>query len=428
MYHDHLPQEHIYTVTELNSEVKQLLAGSFDSLWLRGEVSGITLQASSGHAYFSLKDKEGLIKAAFFRGAAEMTARNIQQGSEVEVFGRVDLYGKSGSYQFVVSTLRPVGDGELNRRFEELRARLEKEGLFALERKRPLPALPKCIGLITSVNGAAITDFMRILNRRFPNMYVRIINVPVQGPGTDRAVAASVNFLNRTQACDVIVITRGGGSMEDLWEFNSEIIARAVAASNIPVISAVGHERDFTICDFVADFRAPTPSAAAEQVVQRQAGMQETLQHVSRRLLSAMQLRLNESNMRWQRAADSMPMRHPEDLFNQQAQRLDNAVLRLTHLLQMTVSQPILHCRNLADRMAVALDSAIKMAQSRLQRQAAMLNALNPKNVLARGYSILFDSQNRAVRSASDTDKGDTLRAVLAQGSLTLNVLDKTED
>ena len=258
--------EQIWEVSDVNRAVREIVEGSLLPFWLRGEVGSLVLHRS-GHAYFTLKDTNSQLRAVFFGGAAQCAKLGVANGSMIEAFGNLTVYEVRGEYQFSARRLRLAGLGDLQRRFEEVRRRLAAEGLFDQERKRPIPVLPKRIGVVTSPTGAAIRDFLQIINRRFPNVNIRIYPCMVQGQGAAEQVARGVEFFNRTGGADVIVVTRGGGSMEDLWPFNEERLARAVAASAIPVISAVGHEIDFTICDFAADLRVPTPSAAAELVI-----------------------------------------------------------------------------------------------------------------------------------------------------------------
>ena len=262
----------IWSVSDVNHAVREIVEGALLPFWMAGEVGSLTLHRS-GHAYFTMKDAKSQIRAVYFGGAAACTRLGIANGSMIEAFGNLSVYEVRGEYQFGIRQLRPAGVGDLRMRFEELKRRLAAEGLFDQERKRPIPKLPGRIGVVTSPSGAAIRDFLQIINRRFPNVNVRIYPCAVQGAGAAEQVARGVEFFNRTDGADVIVVTRGGGSMEDLWPFNEEILARAVASSRIPVVSAVGHEIDFSICDFAADLRVPTPSAAAELVIGRREEM-----------------------------------------------------------------------------------------------------------------------------------------------------------
>ncbi len=414
--------EKVYTVSELNHWARTVLTDSIGNLWLSGEISNLAIKSESGHVYFIIKDGNSQVNAVFWRGKNQVAALNMQQGSKIEAFGRVDLFERNGSFQFSVSILRPVGMGDLFQRLEELRTRLREEGLFDVARKKPLPRLPRCIGLVTSLEGAAIRDFMQILDRRHPNIHIRIINSPVQGEGAAAWLAAAVQYFDQSRSCDVIVVTRGGGSIEDLWEFNSEVLARAIGACSIPVISAVGHERDFTICDEVADFRAPTPSAAAELVVKGQAEMQDGLQNASRRLQAAMLNHMNKRKIRWQRAERCSFFQKPDDLTNRLAQRLDTAALRLEQMLSRFSERTRQRLQMLMQKLPAGLERVLQIRQNRLGRCSASLQALNPRQVLARGYSILLSRENHAIRSAAEVAPGDPLHGILADGEIDVEV------
>jgi exodeoxyribonuclease VII large subunit len=297
-----------------------------------------------------------------------------------------------------IKAMRPIGLGDLQRRFEELKNRLNAEGLFAPERKKTLPLLPKVIGVVTSSGGAALRDFLQIINRRFPNMRVRIYPATVQGRGAEKTIAEGVRFFNASKSAEVIVVTRGGGSLEDLWPFNEEVLARAVAESEIPVISAVGHEIDFTICDFVADMRVPTPSAAAELVVGRQEEFSEFITSSIRRLDSTLELSLEKLRRRVDTAAKSPVFSEPAHMLRQRQQRVDELLNRLD-------AQP---------------DFILSKLFMTLERINGSLNALDPKAVLTRGYSIIIDERNGSPLTSPAIPRGTRLRAILAKGELTM--------
>ncbi|NLZ60359.1 MAG: exodeoxyribonuclease VII large subunit [Lentisphaerae bacterium] len=414
--------EKIFSVSELNSAVRAVLLRSFGELWLSGEICNVTVKQDSGHVYLSLKDANAQVQAVFWRGSLQFRALQLQVGSQVEACGRVELYERGGSYQFNISKLQPLGLGELFQRFEALKERLRSEGLFDLARKKPLPALPRCIGLVTSLEGAAIKDFMQILHRRHPNIHLRIINSPVQGAGAAGWLAAALQYFSQSKACDVIVLTRGGGSMEDLWEFNEEVLARAIAASEVPVISAVGHERDYTISDEVADFRAPTPSAAAELVIKGQEELRERLFNAAKRLQSAAANRLGQARLRWQNAERSAFFQKPEHLTNLLSQRLDLAGIRLERVLRQVAGQTRQRLANANLRLPTQLRQQAALRRAKLERLQSALQAMNPKKVLARGYSIILDQNNQALLKAEQVAKGDKLKAILAEGELKLQV------
>jgi len=394
------PPAQVFTVTEAVLIARDLLEQTLLPMWVRGEISNLTIHRS-GHVYFTLKDGDCELSAAFFRGAAEARRLALHDGMEVTVWGRLTIYPARGRFQIVVTRVRPGGLGALQQQFEELRRRLQAEGLFDEERKRPIPALPRCVGVVTSPDGAAIRDFIRVLWRRFGGMQVRICPASVQGERAAREIAAAIRWLNRNRACDVIVVTRGGGSIEDLWPFNEEIVARAIAESEIPVISAVGHERDFTIADFAADLRAATPSAAAERLIQRREELQERIENLRRRLVSALKLRLERYEGRMRRINESFVWREPARLLENRQQRVDELVLRLTH-----------GGRRYAERLAARVDNL-----------RARLRALDPRAVLERGYAVLLPAGGGApVTDARQAAVGDELNALLARGSLGLTV------
>jgi exodeoxyribonuclease VII large subunit len=389
----------VWTVSELNRLVKDLLEQSVQPFWLRGEIGDLTIHRS-GHVYFTLKDARSQVPAVMFRGAETARQLHVHTGMEIDVFGRLTVYEPRGAYQILVQFIRPQGIGDLQKRFEELKARLRAEGLFDEERKRAVPQLPRCVGLVTSPEGAAIRDFLRLLGQRFAAVHVRLVPVAVQGAEAAAQIAAAIGFLNQSQACDVIVVTRGGGSLEDLWAFNEEAVARAVAGSAIPVISAVGHERDFTICDFVADVRAATPSAAAELVIGARAELLERI-HVSRgRLHQALALRVARLRERLQRTLAQRVLHEPAAAVRVFHQRIDE----------------------LTARLASGLQRQAERAGSRAQNLSGRLAALNPRRVLARGYAILVDGEGRAVRHAAETTPGAALTGLLYDGSLGLQV------
>ena len=389
----------IWSVSDANSAVRDLVENSFMPFWLRGEISNLVIHRS-GHVYLSLKDERSQIRAVYFGGAAAVRELQLQNGALIEAHGRLTVYEVRGEYQFSIRTIRPTGLGELQRRFEELKRKLEGEGLFAPERKRPIPALPRAVGVITSPTGAAIRDFLQIVDRRFPNLPVKIYPAQVQGTGAAAQVAAGIEFFNRAGNVEVLVVTRGGGSMEDLWPFNEEILARAVAASRIPVISAVGHEIDFTICDFVADLRTPTPSAAAELVIGRREEMEAAVDRLAKTLRRAVDFRLMEVRGALDRLAGSACFREPRHLVQMRGQQLDELQLRLT----------------------AAAELAVTVRRHQLEALAGRLHILDPRRQLERGYAILTDREGRPVVSVQGQRRGAELSARLVDGTLELTV------
>ncbi len=416
------PPPEIYGVSELTRQIKQVLGQAFPPFCLRGEISEFRINTHSGHVYFTLKDSGAQIAAVFFRGGKIFQDLGLTVGMEIDVLGQLTVYEPHGNYQVMVSRLRPRGLGDLHLRFEEMKQRLQAEGLFDQQRKRPIPPMPNCVGVVTSRDGAALQDFLNVLNRRFSGMRVRLVPTLVQGNDAARQIAAAIAYLNQSSACDVIVVTRGGGSIEDLWPFNEEIVARAVAASTIPVISAVGHERDFTICDFVADHRSATPSVAAEQVVEAKARLHERVTHARQRLRNALLLRLANLRRRQARAAACPFFNRPEELLNRRVQQLDHLILRLAQTLPRRAEQAALRVQAAAARMNRAIPAVLQNRRARLENASRALHALNPTAVLTRGYSILLTENGRAVRTPADTAPDDNLLALLGTGKLNVKV------
>lgn len=393
-------EQQVWSVSDINAALRDMIENSFMPFWIRGEISNLVLHRS-GHAYCSLKDDKSQMRAAFFGGAAKMRELGLQNGALIEAFGNVTVYEVRGEYQFSMRKVRLAGMGDLQMRFEELRRRLEAEGLFDPARKQDLPFLPRRIGVVTSPTGAAIRDFLQILERRFPRAHVRIVPVPVQGAGAAVRIAEAVDLLNRQGACDVIVVTRGGGSMEDLWEFNEEVVARSIAASRIPVVSAVGHEIDFTICDFAADLRAPTPSAAAEMVTPREEDLLDRLEGCARHLRSAVELRVASAARRVEALAGAPLFREPVHLLEMRSQQLDELQMRFANRLERCMSE----------------------ADHRLNALELRLQGVDPKRQLERGYAILANgTDGKPLTSAKNVASGTAVKAILADGELALHV------
>ena len=431
------------TVSELNRAIKGCLEREFRSVWLCGELADITLH-QSGHVYFSLKDSNSQVRGVSFRYVETARKLGLVRGMAVEVYGTVSVFEQRGDYQIYAGQIRPMGTGELNRQLEELKAKLTAEGLFDPARKRPIPTSPKIIGLITASTGAAIQDFLKNLACPIGGMHVRFIPSLVQGKDAPQKLKAALDFLNQTHACDVIVITRGGGATEDLSAFNDEALVRSVAASAIPVISAVGHDRDLSLCDYAADLMVSTPTAAASCLVRAKLEFCARLDSASKRMLQLMQMRIFALRQRYDRAAACPLLSRPEDWLHQLAQRLDYASSRLTAALpnlairhrarldnasarMASLPQQMLAWRRSRLEVASGRFSAIQpqlliSARGRLERCVSMLKVLDPHNVMTRGYSILLDKNDRAVRKTSDVTYGDNLRALLASGELTVKV------
>lgn len=389
-----LPQRRILTVSDLTSLIKSDLEESFYDIWIEGEISNLRIPAS-GHSYLTLKDEASQIKAVLFRSSARNIKFELKDGIHIICHGRLTVYEPRGEYQIVIDLVEPQGIGALQLAFEQLKEKLAKEGLFDPERKRPIPLLPRKIGIITSSTGAAIRDMLNIINRRFANVHIIINPVPVQGEGAGAEIARAIAEMNEFEDIDVLIIGRGGGSLEDLWAFNEEIVARAIYNSRIPVISAVGHEVDFTISDFVADLRAPTPSAAAELVVKNKIDLMENLSHLSSRLKNGIKTLFDtkRSTLREEIRA----MKDPATRINEYIQRIDDLSIRLS------------------GGISRYLDGLKKQAEA----AAGKLNALSPLAILSRGYSITMRIPDmKIIKEAEEVKEGDEVNLRLHKGSL----------
>ncbi|MBU3759032.1 MAG: exodeoxyribonuclease VII large subunit [Candidatus Omnitrophica bacterium] len=387
------PKRKAYTVTQLNREIRSKLEEEYASVWLEGEISNFK-RHTSGHLYLSLKDDKSQIGAVFFARDCMSVRFQIRDGLKVLVYGRVSLYEARGQFQFYIQQMEPLGLGALQLAFNQLKEKLQKEGLFDVSRKRPIPVLPRRVGVVTSPTGAAIRDILNVVNRRFRGTEVLIYPVRVQGEGSAQEIARAVRELNALRSVDVMIVGRGGGSLEDLWAFNEEEVARAVFESDIPVISAVGHEVDWTICDAVADLRAPTPSAAAELVVRNREELVKHLAQMSSRLAqgAAGLLRLQKKNFAALR--DSYALRQPLRRLEQYCLTLDDRTRRIR----------------------VALRNVVNAKSKSLGQAAGTLEALSPLKVLSRGYA-LPRSKGRVIKKAAELRAGDILEVLFADGT-----------
>jgi exodeoxyribonuclease VII large subunit len=380
------------TISELNELVKGTLESHLDALWLQGEISNIRVPPS-GHCYFTLKDDKSQISAVMFRRQGMRLRFTPENGMAVLCFGRVSLYSVRGDLQFYVDDMEPQGQGALYLAFEQLKIKLAAEGLFAPERKRALPFLPRSIGIVTSDRGAALHDLLRIIDDRFRDRRVVIRPVMVQGEGAAREIAEGITDLNRFGEIDVMIVGRGGGSLEDLWAFNEEIVARAIYASQVPIISAVGHEIDFTIADFVADHRAPTPTAAAEMVLPRKADLLEQVSVLDDQLLRSMEIKLETSREAYRGLAKRLA--DPRRKLRENQQRLDELSVDLLHRFQ----------------------ERLRQFRDRLAKDTGRLSALSPLAVLDRGYSITHKlPEEQIVKDAASLNIGDRVRITFAAG------------
>jgi len=412
------PNTKSVSVSELNRRIKSLIERELGTLWVEGEVSNFR-PAASGHIYFTLKDEGSQIPVAFFKGSQRNFKLALKDGMKVRVFGDVTLYLERGQHQIIARMIEESGKGDLQKAFEELKEKLQKEGLFETARKRPLPFLPQHIGIVTSPTGAAIQDMLNILHRRFPNLHIVIAPVKVQGDGAAAEIARAIDLLNTRQDLDVLIVGRGGGSIEDLWAFNEEAVARAIFRSRLPVISAVGHEIDFTISDFVADLRAPTPSAAAELVVRPRADLEEHVRGLSRRLNQSLERRALLFRNRLIRAAHSYVFREPGHLLRQHRQSIQNVRLRLVAALRGEYVERLQRVDEAQTGLLQQIQMTTREKSMLLKRLEAQLRALGPRAVLERGYSITRTLDGHVVTKAKSVKAGQELETLLAEGSIT---------
>ncbi len=439
----------VWTVSALLARLKKVLEQNFFDVWIEGEISNLHLSAAR-HYYFTLKDSSGQIRAAMFAGQARFLKFRLQDGMQVVVRARLSVYEARGELQCYVEHLEPRGRGSLQLAFEQLKKKLEAEGLFAKERKRPLPLLPRRIALITSPRGAVIADMIRVLRRRYPNMNLLLLPVQVQGPQAAGEIVSALATVQRelTQgegAVDVVIVGRGGGSLEDLWPFNEEEVARAILACPVPVISAVGHETDFTIADFVADLRAPTPSAAAELVVRPKQDISDSVGELERRLRQGLHLRLLRRRQLLHEIAAHRPFRALQRRLQERSQRVDELSFRLQRAVQLRVQSyqrrvdiattRVRHhdARRMLDLLRgtlqarrsgleTAVRNELARRQQRLDALQALLRERNPLNILQRGYALVYDAQGNVVRAAEQLPPGSLLRAKLASGAIEAEV------
>lgn len=431
---------HIYTVTDLTQKIKGLLEKHFPFVWISAEISNFRMP-TSGHFYFTLKDESAQIRAVMFRSQNRMLKFLPEDGMGILGLGRISLYPPRGEYQVIIEHLEPEGVGALQIAFEQLKEKLALEGLFDRRQKKPLPFLPRRVSVVTSPTGAVFFDIMHVLNRRFPNLNIDILPVKVQGDDAAGEISDALDLLNRRAKSDVIIVARGGGALEDLWPFNTETVARAIFESKIPVLSAIGHETDFTISDMVADVRAPTPSAAAEIVVPVKEDLILRCDQMAQSLISAVQRRIDDSrislgNLR-RRLVD------PRRTLQHQAERLTEIRFRMQRVMQRLMASrwQLLEILNISlntsnpstnlskykvmvekyeiqNRMRII--ATVNALQARLQALTSQLKALDPAAILERGYSItLIRDTGKVVTSARAVDIGQELEIVLSRGILT---------
>lgn len=424
----------ILRVSELMNAINQLLQGHVPLLWVRGEISNL-VKAVSGHWYFALKDEQAQVRCVMFRHKNQLLDSIVANGAQVELLCVASLYEARGDFQLTVEQLRPAGMGVLYERFAQLKQKLEQEGLFAVSRKRLLPRFPRRIGIITSTQAAALRDVLSTLQKRLPGVPVILYPTPVQGAGSAEKIASAIGLACQRAECDVLILCRGGGSIEDLWAFNEEVVARAIAASSIPTVSGVGHETDFTIADFVADERAPTPTAAAQRVVPDRHALLQGLRDIAQHLLRAQRNRLQNA----MQAVDYLQRRmvHPAQQLQRQSLHVGQLQQRLQRSFAHALAQRQWRCRSLALRLRGAGSDFIRMQdrqrhlagrlvksvqtaqqrrQARLDTVAQHLALLDPDRVLARGYSLVQDRNGHLVSDVKQVQTGAELRITLANG------------
>jgi len=441
------PTRQVLTVTQLTAKIRDLLAKNFTDIWVEGEISNCR-EAQSGHIYFTLKDDRSQVRCVFFKQQQRGIKFRPEDGLHVTVRGSISVYEARGEYQIYVESIEPMGLGALQLAFEQLKKRLEAEGLFSAARKKPLPLLPNRIGLITSPTGAAVRDVVRILRRRFPNVHLTVYPVRVQGEGSAEEIVKALKFFNQKKLVDVLILARGGGSLEDLWSFNEETVARAIAASTIPVISGVGHETDFTIADFVADVRASTPSAAAELVVQTRREFDKNIAELRNALAEQMRYRILVLSRRIHELSARRGFRRPLDLLRQQRQRADEMTSRLAlglraqleksrrrftaaHLRIMSfdfrarIAAFRLRLEKRGAELSVRAERLLRAKRERLDRLRLQLEERSPLRVLERGYAIATDASGAVLRDAAQVALGDSVGLQLHRGRLTTEVIKK---
>ncbi len=434
----------VYSISELNRTIRGLLESQFPLLWIEGEISNLA-QPASGHIYFTLKDAKAQVRCAMFKGRKQLLKFKPANGQQILIRAKVGLYEARGEFQLIAEHMEESGDGALRKEFEELKARLASEGLFDEALKQPVPELPKCIAVITSGTGAAIRDVLSVLARRFPAIPVQVYPVAVQGEKAAPEIAKALYRASKSKTCDVILLVRGGGSLEDLWAFNEEQVARAIVLCDVPVISGVGHEVDVTIADFTADFRAATPSAAAELVSPNQQAYQHKLQSFQKQLIHQIQSSLERLNEQSQWLQNRLKIQHPNSQLIQQNQQLDELSSNLQAAFQAILNekrhnlkyniQSLLNNRpdqfidyqklqleDLSNRLTYISQLNIENKQQQLANLSRTMQAVSPLNTLSRGYSITRDANGETVTNARQLRKGDIITSEFNKGKISSRV------
>lgn len=434
----------VYTVSHLNASVRQLLEAKMGVIWLTGEISNFVAPAS-GHWYLSLKDNRSQVRCAMFKGNNRRVTFQPVNGQQVLAKVRVTMYEPRGDYQLVVESLMPAGDGLLQQQFEQLKVSLSQQGYFAQDNKKNLPVHPKKIGVVTSSTGAAVQDILTVLERRNPNLPVIIYPTLVQGTQAAASIVAAINLANQRDEVDLLIVGRGGGSLEDLWCFNEESVAHAIFNSDLPIISAVGHEIDVTIADFVADMRAPTPSAAAELVSQDQSHLQQQIDNFSRRLRQAMQIQLTKYQHKHGYLQQALMAQHPQNKLQQQNQKLDELSLRLAQAIRKNIQQQRFNVtqldgrlqakspmhkltamqqqqQNLDQRLRSAMQRRMQQQQDKLANLAQQLQTVSPLATLSRGYSITQSENELVITSVEHVKPGMQITTRVSDGTINSTV------
>lgn len=432
----------VLTISRLTALLRGVIEENFEHVWVEGEVSNMSSPAS-GHCYFTLKDHAAQLRCVMFKSGAKNLKFALKDGMALIARGRLSLYDQRGEYQLLVEYLEPAGVGALQLAFVQLKERLSKEGLFAETDKQMLPTFPRKLGVITSPTGAAIHDILNVLKRRFASLEVLIYPVRVQGEGSAVEIANAINDMNRLALVDVMIVGRGGGSLEDLWAFNEEIVARAVYRSKIPIISAIGHETDWTICDFVSDLRAPTPSAAAELVIQSSTELRTSVEQLRHRLLLGMEFKLKQ--LRSEQNSLHRSITDPSTMLGHMVQRVDDLTSRFEQAAYRNLERTAEDFRHLESRMLGhspdkllkqhyqtlaglstglehSMEQLLETSRSKFELCTAQLDVLSPLCTLARGYAIATDKYGKSVTSAETLAKGDLLHLTLHKGTAVCTV------
>ena len=410
------------SVAELTGTIRELLETGIGEVWVAGEISNFRAPGS-GHLYFTLKDASATLSAVMFQREARRVGFALADGQAVLARGAITVYEARGQYQIQVAEIRPRGQGTLQQRFEELKRKLTAEGLFELERKRELPVFPETIGIVTSLQGAVLQDMLNILRRRAPGIAIKVRGVRVQGVGAAQEIAEAVAAFSAEKGIDLLIVARGGGSLEDLWAFNEEVVARALAVCEVPTISAVGHETDFTIADFVADLRAPTPSAAAELLTRDWSEWREAVAKLRARLDRTARQVLGEQRRNLARLASSYALREPRRVVRQWAQRLDDLRENLRESTQRALQNRGQTLAHLKTRLAAHHPAReLERRRGHLTQLAARLRVLGPQGTLDRGYALVLDADGHPLSQAKKAREGQAVRLVLSKGSAAANI------